>query len=190
LRASSSSWTRRRPSPRGRTGFASATVRLAEGRFAEALELAEQTFQMHTFTGIGVQDVKLAFLHAVEAALALGNRAKAEELLAVVEEVPVGLQPPFIVALCHRFRARLAGEDPSADSRFTTAAAQLRSLELPFYLAVVQLEHGEWLTGKGRPDDARPLLADVREAFERLEATPWLDRIDALRSEAVAEVPA
>ena len=54
-----------------------------------------------------------------------------------------------------------------------------REIAAPFYLAVTQLEHGEWLTGQGRADEAEPLLAEARETFERLEATPWLERLDA-----------
>ena len=66
----------------------------------------------------------------------------------------------------------------------------MRSLELPFYLAVVQLEHGEWLGAQGRPDDAQPLLAEACETFERLQAVPWLERVDAVAPGATAEVPA
>jgi len=94
----------------------------------------------------------------------------------------------LLEATAHRFRARLAGDDPGADRHFTTSAAQLRSLELPFYLAVVQLEHGEWLTARGRPDDAQPLLAEARDTFERLEALPWLERVDVVAPGAAAEV--
>ena len=53
--------------------------------------------------------------------------------------------------------------------------------ELPFWLAVTELEHGEWLAGQERLEDAEPLLLEAREIFERLEATPWLERIDAAR---------
>ena len=38
------------------------------------------------------------------------------------------------------------------------------------------LEHGEWLGEQGRADEAEPLLAEAREIFERLGATPWLER--------------
>ena len=156
-----------------------AGVRLAEANPREALTAAEEAFAKDAGRGIASQDLKLAFLHALEGALALGDRAKAEELLATVEELPVGLRPPLVDATAHRFRARLAGDDPAADREFTAAAAQLRELELPFQHAVVRLEHGEWLTAQGRPHDAEPFFAGARETFERLEATPWQDRLDA-----------
>jgi class 3 adenylate cyclase/tetratricopeptide (TPR) repeat protein len=164
-----------------------AAVRLAEGNAESALAAAEQSFAMRDTQGIGSQDVKLGFLHALEASHALGDERKANELLAVVEDLPSGLRPPFLEAASHRFRARFAGDDPGADRHFTAAAAQLRALELPFHLAVVQLEHGEWLMARGRPEDAQPLRAEARDTFERLQAQPWLERIDGL-APAAAEV--
>jgi predicted ATPase/class 3 adenylate cyclase len=169
---------------------ANAAVRLAEGDAAKALALAEEAFAARSVLGMAAQNAKLGFLHALEAALELGDRAKAEELLTVVDELPAGLRPPFLDALAHRFRARLAGDDPGADSEFTAAAAGLRSLELPFYLAVVQLEHAEWLTARGRPEDADSLLAEARETFERLRAQPWLDRASATQTAAPVETVA
>jgi len=40
----------------------------------------------------------------------------------------------------------------------------------------VQLEHGEWLVGQDRADEAEPLLAEASEVFARLEAKPWIER--------------
>jgi class 3 adenylate cyclase/tetratricopeptide (TPR) repeat protein len=168
---------------------ACAAVRLAEGDTRGALNAAEIAFCTRTSLGINAQNTKHGFMRALEAALALRDRAKAEELLGIVEEQPAGLGAPWLNATAQRFRARLAGDDPGADRYFTAAASQLRALELPFYLAVVQLEHGEWLTARGRPDDAQPLLAEARDTFERLRAQPWLDRVGAVRPGAAAEVP-
>ena len=54
-----------------------------------------------------------------------------------------------------------------------------------FYLAVTELEHGEWLAPRGRRDEAEPRLAEAREIFERLGATPWLERAAAVATLAV-----
>ena len=159
---------------------ATAAIRLAEGNPSEALAVAEKALQTRESLGIASQDVKLALVRALEAAIALEDSGKVEELLAVVDGLPVGLRPPFLSAMSHRFRARLAADDPAADSHFTAAAAELRALELPFHLAVVQLEHGEWLLRQARGSDAAPFLAEARETFERLEAAPWLARTDGL----------
>jgi tetratricopeptide (TPR) repeat protein len=165
-----------------------AAIRFADGDHRDALAAAEQAFATRDALGIAGQDVKLGFLYGLEAALALGDRAKAEELLEIVEALPAGLRPPFLDATAHRFRARLAGTDPGADREYTAAAAGLRALELPFHLAVVQLEHAEWLIARGRPDDAQPLLAEARDTFARLEAKPWLERVDAVAPGAKAQV--
>jgi predicted ATPase/class 3 adenylate cyclase len=165
-----------------------AAVRLAEGNHREALAAAERAFAARESLGIAAQGPKLGFLHALEAARALADEAKLNELLEIVEALPAGLRPPFLDATANRFRAHLAGGDPGADRHFSAATAQLRALELPFYLAVVQLEYGEWLTARGRPDDAQPLLAEARDSFERLAAVSWLERADALAPGAPTEV--
>jgi len=169
---------------------ACAAVRLAEGDHRAALAAAEQAFATRDSLGIAGQGAKLGFLYALEAARALGDEAKTNELLEIVEALPPGLRPPFLDAVAHRFRAHLAGDDPGADRHFTTAEAQLRAHELPFHLAVVQLEHAEWLIARGHADDAQPLLAEARDTFERLEAAPWLQRVDAIRADLSVETVA
>ena len=167
-----------------------AAVRIAEGDHRAALAAAEHALATREHLGIGSQGVKLGFLHALEAAFALGDEAKVNELLEIVEALPVGLRPPLLEATTHRFRAHLVGVDPGADRYFSTAEARLRSLDLPFHVAVAQLEHAEWLAAQSRHTDAGPFLAEAREAFERLEATPWLQRLDVFEAGTPAEIPA
>jgi class 3 adenylate cyclase/tetratricopeptide (TPR) repeat protein len=175
-----------------RSGYAQAeaSVRLAEGRPTEALAAAERALDGRDALGTGAQDVKQAIRHALDAAAALGAREKAEKLLESIESLPIGLRPPFLDATAHRFRARLAGDSPETDADFSAAAAELRRLELPFHLAVVQLEHGEWLTAQARRDEAQPLLDGAREAFERLRARRWLERLGAIEAGTPAELSA
>jgi hypothetical protein len=129
--------------------------------------------------GITQEYAKQAFVTAVEAALALDEIDKAEELLAVVEALPGGSSSQFLQAQTSRFRARLAarrGETEEAERRFKRATGLFRELALVFYLGIGLLEYGEWLVGQNRSADAEPLLAEARATFERLEATPWLER--------------
>jgi len=49
---------------------------------------------------------------------------------------------------------------------------------MPFPLAVVNLEHAEFLAARGRAADAQALFAEARTTFDRLAARPWLDRLD------------
>ncbi len=158
---------------------ATSAVRLAEGRLRECLAAAERAIEGRLTLGLGSQDVKQGYRNGIEAALALGEKETADRLLRIVEGAPVGLRPPYLAAIAHRFRARLAGDGPEADRLFASAASQFAAIEVPFEEAVVLLEHGEWLGRIGRPDEAEEHLARARETFERLRAVPWLERASA-----------
>jgi hypothetical protein len=94
-----------------------------------------------------------------------------------------GERSPFVDAQLARYDAHVAarrGETGRADERFRGAVALVRELAARFWLAVVLLEHGEWLATQGRWEDAELLLAEARGLFEQLEAAPWLARLDAV----------
>jgi class 3 adenylate cyclase/tetratricopeptide (TPR) repeat protein len=160
---------------------AEAALFLAEGQYAASLRSAEASLETRHDMGIYYEAVKESFVIAVEAALALGDVSRAEELLAIVNTLPPGGSPQFLQAHCSRFGARLAARsvDPEeADRLFKRAGGLFRELAIPFYLAVTLLEQGEWLLTQDRGEEAQPLLAEARATFERLEATPWLQRAD------------
>jgi class 3 adenylate cyclase/tetratricopeptide (TPR) repeat protein len=146
----------------------------AEGKLGEAIEAGSEAAGIPDVP----QAVKQGLVWAVESALALGERGRADELLTTVEALPPGLRAPFLEAQAQRFRARMSNDEAG----FKSAAAGFREYDIPFWLAVTLLEHGE-LTG-----DAS-LLDEAREIFDRLEATPWLERVDASAHKG-AEVPA
>jgi class 3 adenylate cyclase/tetratricopeptide (TPR) repeat protein len=161
---------------------AQAFVLLADGDLPEALAAAEGASSVTTDFGYGSEVVKESFVIGGEAALGIGDSDKLEELLVAVEALPPGRSTRFLRAHTARFRARLAGgDDPaSAERGFGTAAAVFREIGMPFCLAVVQLEHAELLAASDRAEECGPLLAEARETFEHLRATPWLERLDAL----------
>jgi hypothetical protein len=161
---------------------AEAALRRAEGRFVEALAAAERSIGNESTVGIANQAIKHALVHGIEAALAIGDREQAEKLLGTIESLPPGIRPPFLDGQAHRLRARLAPAGGQVDAEYATAAARFRELELPFWLAATALEHSEWLVDQGRADEAEPLLAEAREIFDRLEATPWIERAAAIAS--------
>jgi tetratricopeptide (TPR) repeat protein len=164
---------------------ATAAVRLAEGRLRESLAAAERAIEGRQTLGLGSQDVKQGYRHGLEAALALGDLDAVESLLRIVEDSPPGLRPPYLAALAQRFRARLVGDAPEADRLFAASAAGFSAMGVVFEGAVVQLEHAEWLSRIGRPDEAEQLLARARETFDRLGAAPWLERARAASAVAV-----
>jgi predicted ATPase/class 3 adenylate cyclase len=148
---------------------ARASLHRAEGRMNEALADAVASIDMgDRMTGIAAQSVKQGLVDAVEAALAIGDSHKAEELLARIEAVPPGTRPPYLDAQARRLRARISGDIAG----FVGAEEIFRRLDVPFWLAVTLLEHGE-LTGD------KPLLDEAREIFHLLNAQPWLDRVAA-----------
>jgi tetratricopeptide (TPR) repeat protein len=143
-----------------------AALRHGEARLAEAVEAGQGTLEPARTLGPAFQGVKQGVMHALEAALELGDTPRAEELFRFVEELPPGRRPRFLEAHGHRLRAR-EGRD---EAGLRAAAAGFRELGLPFWLAVTLLEHGE-LTG------SEPSLREAGEIFARLRAVPWSQRM-------------
>jgi hypothetical protein len=159
---------------------ARAALARAQGRDADALAAGGEAAGLGAQLGYGQQGVKTGFVWAVDAALARGDSVRADELLGTVEVLPPGLRPPFLEAHTQRFRARIEGNEAG----FKAAAGGFREFGFLFWLAVTQLEHGEWLIANGRAAEAEPLLAEAREIFTRLQATPWVERVELVSVEA------
>jgi hypothetical protein len=64
-------------------------------------------------------------------------------------------------------------------ARFTTATRSLK--EIAAVPAGVVVEQAEWLASEGRIEEAGKCAADARRAFERLQAEPWLARVERLQ---------
>jgi class 3 adenylate cyclase/tetratricopeptide (TPR) repeat protein len=159
-----------------------ALVRHLEGRFEEVIAAAEQAWTTIDALGWSVAQEMVSGL-AVDSALALGDLARATELLARTEAVPPGEVSPYGRATLARARAKVAaasGETQGVGARFEEAVAGLRGVEMPYDLALALTDHGEWLLATGRAEEAAKPLAEAREIFEGLGATVLLDRLDAL----------
>jgi hypothetical protein len=125
--------------------------------------------------------VKLAFIEALELAFDLGDTARIEELLGMIEELRPGERPPLLEA--HRLycRSKLIGDEAG----FKAAAAAFRALEMPFWFARVLLDHGGLLREQGHADEAGWLLAEAAAIFEGLRAWPWIERAAGSGAELV-----
>ena len=168
-----------------RCGYAQARagVLRAEGKDAEALAAAQKALAEVPVMGGSAQPIKDAFVEALEAASALGEIETVTELLARIDALRPRERTPYLQAQAARFRARLAAiarDRDRVEDDFKYAAHVFREYGVPFWLAVTQLEHGEWLVEQGSVEESEPLLDDAREIFVRLEATPWLERLDAV----------
>ncbi len=152
----------------------------AEGRHADALDAVEEALAAREDLGAGSEPFREGFVVALEAALALEDLARAEELIAIVDALPFGKVPAYLRAYIARFRGLIAagrGDRDAAEAGLKRAAAGFREIGTTFPLAVALLELGSLYAEQGR-EDGEPLLAEARELFERLRATPWLDRVD------------
>jgi class 3 adenylate cyclase/tetratricopeptide (TPR) repeat protein len=159
-----------------------ATVANASGDHARALELVAPWLDQ-PFSSVS----KFVYEQALTAAAQLGREADVRAIIEKIDAIQPGIQPPTLRCLALRFRARL-GDQP--DHRFRAAAALLREYGVVLKSAEVQVEHAEWLFREGRVDEAQPLLAEARAAFERAGVKPWLERIDATAPAAAAAAPA
>ncbi len=190
-------WARDAEQPEYKCLFTALEARLhrAQGRADEALAIAERGLALRGELPITNTGIKRNTIEALEAAFALGDLAKAEELLGVIETLRPGELTPFLRGHRARFRARLDaqhGRVEGIDESFRSAGAVFREFGFAFYLAVTELEHAEWLTAQGRSDEAQPLLDEASQAFEQLQATPWLERaaqVTPARREAESAIP-
>ena len=162
---------------------AQSSVLRAQGRAEEALEAGWRAIQVSDKIGWKYPGVKLGLVQAAEAAFATDVMPKVEKIVSLIDGLDPGERTPFVDAHRVRFGARLAiarGEAERVSPGFKSAVGSFRELGMPFWLAVILLEYAEWLAGTGRESEARPLVTESREIFERLRAQPWLQRLSSL----------
>jgi len=155
----------------------------AEGRIQEALTTAEAALAFRDTLGMTSWSTKGAIAEALECSLALGDTEKTQELLGILDALRPGELTPMYRGIRARFRARLAAAAGGTDAgaHFQEAERVYEGLGTPFFLAVTQLEHAEWLAAQGEAADAAALQSAAREVFDRLGAVPWLERADRLQ---------
>ena len=158
-----------------------AVMLLAEGKPAEALLSAEVALEGRST--VGLAQVGDALHSALEAAFELDDPVKGDELLTLIEQAPAGSLRAGLRAIGAHFGARRAAlhqDSATAAAGFAAAARILQEAGATFARAEVLLVHAEWLAAEGRLDEAAPLASEAREVFERLRATPYVERLDRL----------
>jgi class 3 adenylate cyclase/tetratricopeptide (TPR) repeat protein len=159
---------------------AQAWLHMVERKATEARAAAEEALSLYGSIGWRHVIYKHALVEALEAGIALEDARGVEGLLHEMERLhPVQLTP-YLRGQSARFAARLRASEGDAvgvEAAFEAAEGIFRHLGVPFWLAVTLLEHGEWLSTDGRASEARPMLEEARETFERLQARPWLERL-------------
>jgi class 3 adenylate cyclase len=160
---------------------ARAVVLRAQGDLPGAISAGREASETSRWAiGAASPAFKVGVVEAIEASLASGDLDLFAELLDPVESLPAGQSTPYLRAQAMRFRARAAvlkSQVEGVEPGLKEAAGLFREIGVPFWLAVTLLEHAEWLVEHSRGEDAKTLLAEAREIFERLEARPWLERV-------------
>ncbi|HEU5215411.1 MAG TPA: adenylate/guanylate cyclase domain-containing protein [Gaiellaceae bacterium] len=150
----------------------------AEQKPLEALAAAREALARDELTALH-PIYKYAWVQACEVAFELGDQEQIEDLLGEVERLPRSERTPRPLAQEARFRGRLLalrGDREGAAELLARAVEGFRALQTPYPLAIALAEQAELGVG-----DPATLLAESREIFERLGATPWLERLDALQ---------
>jgi len=159
---------------------ANACQLLAEGRVEEGSAEADLSIADAEVIGINSDAAKWSYTYGMEAAASLGELGRLETLITNIESIPRGLRSPHLGAQAGRYRAHVSAitgnGDPSVS--WKAAAGIFREIGAMFWAAVTLVEQGEWLASQGRAEDAAPTLDEARTIFERLKATPWLERIE------------
>ena len=136
-------------------------------------------------TTLAMETIEDAYGVCVAAALALGDQAVGDELIAFVDALPPARATPFMRGHRHRLAGRFAaarGSSEQADEQERAAIAVFREIGTPFPLAQVLLDRA----GRLEPELAAPLIAEARDVFDRLGARPWSERAAALATAAAA----
>jgi class 3 adenylate cyclase/tetratricopeptide (TPR) repeat protein len=135
------------------------------------------------------EDRREAYVEAGLAALAIGEETTVERLVAFVAGLPPAMRSPLLRGGAARFSGLLAwrrGDEGTANSQLAVAERELRSVGAVYLVGQVLLERVGVLQALGQEDEAPGLLAEAREIFERLRATPWIERVQALEPAVAA----
>ena len=154
----------------------------AEGDLDGALAASDRALAL----GLGMDLAgprKYTLFEALEVAAERGELERLRTLLAQLDVLRPGQVTPTIRATRARFRAYLP--EAEAEAEFRIAEGVFADLELPFFLALTRFEAAARLLAADREPEAEPLLTAAATTFERLQATPWLDRVERLSPRAL-----
>jgi DNA-binding CsgD family transcriptional regulator len=174
------------------SGFVAARARRALGIAALAdgshLLAFTQLRQLFTEEGAPVHNI-FSYLGVADMAAAAVRADRRMEGQDVLERAlsPLGrIASPRLEQLIARARGILASPD-AAEAHYGKALADPAGDQWPFERAQLRLDYGEWLRRRRRINDAKPVLTDALETFQRLGARSWAQRAQAeLRASGVA----
>jgi hypothetical protein len=157
-----------------------AVIARSEGDHAGALRHSVKAMEAEPIFGMGQDFVRQALVEVLDAAMSLREFEIAEGWIDRVKAMREIEVPTYVRGEISRFEGRLAAarDGDNAASKFGQAVATFRDLGTPFQLACTSTEWAEWLIGKGRREEAQPLLEEAATIFEKLGAAPWAERVE------------
>ena len=150
----------------------------AEGNLDEAITAADAAASAYRTVGSGER--KNLIINWLNVAFN-ADRARAAEVLREIEMLKPGEILPSVSAEISRIHAKLSPTPNLAD--FEYAIGVFRELSMSFSLAVVLFEYAQSLADLGRYDESRAPLDEAQTLFEKLRATPWIDRVASLAAQ-------
>jgi tetratricopeptide (TPR) repeat protein len=156
-----------------------ATIAAYAANPTAALAGAMAAIKAGEHVGLATEGIRWGWPLAADAALALGDIAKVEELLAWADALPDGHLHPLVRADRLRVRARLAADraDDGAREIFDAAVAAVRAADCPYYLAICLADQATYLSSIGDSDGAERSRDEAELIAESLGARPLLTRI-------------
>jgi len=130
---------------------------------------------------------KALFIESAISAVAAGDVGAVEELVAIIGSIPRGHLTTLLHAHAALVRAQLGvmkEAKAGIEAEFKAARSGYLEVGVPFWAGVTAFEYASWLNANAREADARPLLQEARDIFERLQAHAWLEKVGA-RVEAI-----
>ncbi len=163
------------------------------GEFDEAAKLAESSLpQLLSSTGID-DDFMWLWPEMVRSCVAAGDTARAERLLAPVEDAAKGIVSPAVSAEWRWLRglvAALRGDAPEqVEADLRRGIAELDDFGARGMRAQAQEDLARWLVEQGRASEAQELVALVRAEYTEMGADGWLQKLNSWAASSV-ELPA
>jgi DNA-binding CsgD family transcriptional regulator len=160
-------------------GAAEGLLYLARGEPEEAIACLEPVRAFVHSSGIGNPNVVPWEADLIEAYWRAGRGVDAEKQLAELDRRAEATGLVWPRAAAARCRGLLAGEGDDAQVYFGEAMRLHDQQQQPFERARTALNFGEMLRRRRRRADARSLLRDALNAFQRLGAEPFVRRAAA-----------
>ncbi|MFL6240965.1 MAG: AAA family ATPase [Actinomycetes bacterium] len=165
-----------------------ALASFARGDHAETIAHTMRALEVAAGLGPSHETVRWSWPVGVEAALALGDLARAEQLLTWVDAHPIGHLAKVQLVDRHRLGAKLLATtgDSNAAEQTKSAVAAARAFGSPYHLALALLDQAELLLRDRELDAASAAAAEARTIGQRLRCQPVLDRAAAIVRDEVA----